>query len=171
MGKRKATGEAAVEKVPLSSLKRTRRGKHRALMQQVLKELIGLSTDSAVKVPLGVYSAKELRAAVVRVASSHNIQISSISRIRCLFGQNNQRTRSGEPRRSAVNLCLIEQGPPDGLLSPRAYPTRLPCPSSGWIRSSCLLEAKGLSDHWRMLFGTTRCGATRCRLKPTLPGW
>jgi hypothetical protein len=54
-------------------------------MQQVLKELIGLSTDSAVKVPLGVYSAKELRAAVVRVASSHNIQISSISNENSLF--------------------------------------------------------------------------------------
>lgn len=42
--------------------------------------------------------------------------------------------------------------------------------SSGWTPCSCLLEAKGLSDHWCMPSGTMRCGATRCQLKPTRPG-
>ena len=69
----------AVEKVPLSSLKRQRRSKHRDLMQQVLQELVELSSESALKVPLGNNSAKDLRSAVFRAASSQSIQISSTS--------------------------------------------------------------------------------------------
>jgi hypothetical protein len=68
-----------VEKVPLSSLRRRRRGKHFELMQQVLKELIELSGESALKIRLGHFSAKDLRSAVVRAASSQNIEISSTS--------------------------------------------------------------------------------------------
>jgi hypothetical protein len=69
----------AVEIVPLSTLKRQRRGKHRRLMEQVVKGLNGLSSKSALKVPLGRYSAKDLRSAVVRAASSQRIRIASAS--------------------------------------------------------------------------------------------
>jgi hypothetical protein len=48
-------------------------------MREVLKELTQLSVDSAVKVPLGDNSAKDLRSAVVRAATSQSIQISSTS--------------------------------------------------------------------------------------------
>lgn len=68
-----------MEKVPLLSLKRGRRGKHFDLMQQVLKELAELPGDSAVKVPLGDHSAKDLRSAVVRAATAEKIKISSTS--------------------------------------------------------------------------------------------
>jgi hypothetical protein len=68
-----------VESVLLSSLKRKRRSKHFELMQEVLKGLAALSSGSALKVPLGDNSAKDLRSAVVRAACSHNIQISSSS--------------------------------------------------------------------------------------------
>ena len=68
-----------VEKVPLSSLRSRRRGKHHELMQQVLKELTELSSDSALKVPLRDFSAKDIRSAVFRAAASQNIEISSTS--------------------------------------------------------------------------------------------
>jgi hypothetical protein len=68
-----------VEKVPLSSVKQRRHGKHHELMQQVLKELTDLSSDTALKVPLGDFSAKDLRSAVFRAATSQHLKISSIS--------------------------------------------------------------------------------------------
>jgi hypothetical protein len=68
-----------VESVPLASLKRWRRGKHFELMQQVLQGLADLSRESALKVPLGKNSAKDLRSAVARAASSQNIEITSVS--------------------------------------------------------------------------------------------
>jgi hypothetical protein len=68
-----------IERVQLSSLKPKRRGKHHCLMEQILKELTALSGDTALKVPLGDYSAKDLRSAVVRAAASRNLQISSTS--------------------------------------------------------------------------------------------
>jgi hypothetical protein len=68
-----------VESVPLSSLRRKRRSKHSELMQQVLKALERLSSESALKVPLGNHSAKDLRSAVMRAAVSENIPISSSS--------------------------------------------------------------------------------------------
>lgn len=68
-----------VERVPLSSLVRKRRGKHYDLMKQVLKELAELPNESALKVPLGNYSAKDLRSAVSRAASSQKIEIASTS--------------------------------------------------------------------------------------------
>jgi len=75
LGKGKVIGEEGVEKVPLCSLKRTRRGKHRVLIQLVLEELISLSPESAVNVSLGVYSAMELHPAVVRLFTADpNIQ-------------------------------------------------------------------------------------------------
>ncbi len=70
---------AAVESVPLSSLKRGRRGKHFQLMQQVLQGLAKLSRESALKVPLGKNRAKDLRSAVARAAGSQNIEIASLS--------------------------------------------------------------------------------------------
>jgi hypothetical protein len=79
---RKKSGKSQkpeIERVQLSSLKPRRRGKHHSLMEQILKELIGLSGDIAVKVPLGDYSAKDLRSAVFRAAASRNLQISSSS--------------------------------------------------------------------------------------------
>jgi hypothetical protein len=82
---RKQPGESleqeslGVEKVPLSSLRRKRRSKHHELMQQILTELIALPSESALKVPLGKASAKDLRSAVVRAASSKSIDISSTS--------------------------------------------------------------------------------------------
>jgi hypothetical protein len=48
-------------------------------MQQILKELIELSSDTALKVPLGDFSAKDLRSAVFRAAASQNVEISSTS--------------------------------------------------------------------------------------------
>jgi hypothetical protein len=77
--KDKESARPKIESVPFSSLKRKRRSKHSELMQQVLNELVGLSGESALKVPLGNTSAKDLRSAVVRAATSQNIQISSSS--------------------------------------------------------------------------------------------
>ena len=71
--------ELEVEKVPLSSLRSRRRGKHYELIRQVLKELIELSSDSALKVPLGDFTAKDIRSAVFRAAASQNVEISSTS--------------------------------------------------------------------------------------------
>lgn len=68
-----------VERVLLSTLKPRRRGKHFELMQQILKELADLPIESALKVPLGSISAKDLRSAVARAASSEKIAISSTS--------------------------------------------------------------------------------------------
>lgn len=68
-----------VERVPLSSLVRRRRGKHYELIKQVLKELGELPNESALKVPLGNHSAKDIRSAVSRGASSQKIKISSTS--------------------------------------------------------------------------------------------
>jgi hypothetical protein len=48
-------------------------------MKQVLKELAELPNESALKVPLGNYSAKDLRSAVTRAAGSQKIRISSTS--------------------------------------------------------------------------------------------
>ena len=68
-----------VEKVLLSSLVRKRHGKHHDLMKQVLKELADLPGESALKLPLGDFSAKDLRSAVSRAAASKRIEISSTS--------------------------------------------------------------------------------------------
>ena len=65
--------------MPLASLVRRRRGKHYDLMKQVLKELAELPNESALKVPLGSHSVKDLRSAVSRAASSQKIKISSTS--------------------------------------------------------------------------------------------
>jgi len=78
-GKSQSQEELEVEKVPLSSLRSRRRGKHYELIRQVLKELIELSSDSALKVPLGDFSAKDIRSAVFRAAASQNVEISSTS--------------------------------------------------------------------------------------------
>ena len=68
-----------VERVPLSSLVRKRHGKHYDLMKQVLKELADLPSEFALKLPLGDFSAKDLRSAVSRAAASKRIEISSTS--------------------------------------------------------------------------------------------
>ena len=78
-GKSQSQEELEVEKVPLSSLRSRRRGKHYELIRQVLKELIELSSDSALKVPLGDFTAKDIRSAVFRAAASQNVEISSTS--------------------------------------------------------------------------------------------
>lgn len=69
----------SIESIPLSSLKRKRRGKHFELMQQVLEGLAELPSEFALKVPLGDNSAKDLRSAVVRAAVSQNVLIASSS--------------------------------------------------------------------------------------------
>jgi hypothetical protein len=82
---RKETGRSIthegpkVERVPLSSLVCKRHGKHYDLMKQVLKELADLPSESALKLPLGDFSAKDLRSAVSRAAASKTIEISSTS--------------------------------------------------------------------------------------------
>jgi hypothetical protein len=78
-GKSQTQEEMEVEKVPLSSLRSRRRGKHHELVQQVLKELTELSSDSALKVPLRDFPAKDIRSAVFRAAASQNVEISSTS--------------------------------------------------------------------------------------------
>jgi urease accessory protein UreE len=75
----KAEQIARVQSVPLSDVQRSRHGKHFVLMQEVLAGLATLPTQSALKVPLGVYSAKDLRSAVIRAASSRQIEIESRS--------------------------------------------------------------------------------------------
>jgi hypothetical protein len=54
-------------------------------MERVLKELAELSNESALKIPLGKYSAKDLRSAVVRAATSQKITISTASDRDSLF--------------------------------------------------------------------------------------
>lgn len=71
--------EKRVDSVPLSGLQHTRRGKHFELMQEVLEGLAKLSGESALRVPLGTNSAKDLRSAVVRAAHSLSIRIASSS--------------------------------------------------------------------------------------------
>jgi hypothetical protein len=71
--------KTGVERVPLSSLRRGRKGKHFELMQQVVSELAELNEESALKVPLGSLSVKDLRSAVARAASAQKIKISSTS--------------------------------------------------------------------------------------------
>ena len=78
-GKSQSQEEPEIEKVPLSSLRLRRRGKHHELMQQVLKELTELPSDIALKVRLGDFSAKDIRSAVFRAAASRNVEISSTS--------------------------------------------------------------------------------------------
>ena len=78
-GKSQSQEQPEVEKVPLSSLRSRRRGKHHELVQQVLKELIELSNDTALKVLLGDFSAKDIRSAIFRAAASQNVEISSTS--------------------------------------------------------------------------------------------
>ena len=68
-----------LERVPLSALRPRRRGKHYDLMQRVVKELAELPRESALKVPLGNYSAKDIRSAVSRAAVSESINISTTS--------------------------------------------------------------------------------------------
>ncbi|HEX4066414.1 MAG TPA: hypothetical protein VHZ09_10365 [Acidobacteriaceae bacterium] len=48
-------------------------------MQRFLKELTGLSGDSALKVPLGNVPAKDMRSAVFRAATAQKMRISSTS--------------------------------------------------------------------------------------------
>jgi hypothetical protein len=48
-------------------------------MQRVVKELAELPRESALKVPLGNYSAKDIRSAVSRAAVSESINISTTS--------------------------------------------------------------------------------------------
>ena len=74
-----AQKEQGLDRSAPSSLTRKLRGKHHDLKKQVLKELVELSTESAPKVPLANYSAKDLRSAVSRAASSQKIKISSTS--------------------------------------------------------------------------------------------
>jgi hypothetical protein len=72
-------GGSRVETVQLSGLERTRRGKHFDLMQQVLKGLADLASESALKIPLGGKSAKDLRSAVIRAAAKQHMEIASSS--------------------------------------------------------------------------------------------
>lgn len=74
-----------MERIPLSALQRSRRGKHFDLMREVLEGLAALPSQSALKVPLGTYSAKDLRSAVIRAANSHHIEIASSSDEKSLY--------------------------------------------------------------------------------------
>jgi hypothetical protein len=78
-GKRQTREDPEVERVFLSGLRQRRHGKHHELMQRVLNELTDLSSDTALKVPLGDISAKDLRSAVFRAAASNCLKISSVS--------------------------------------------------------------------------------------------
>jgi hypothetical protein len=48
-------------------------------MQEVLAGLAALPSHSALKIPLGMYSAKDMRSAVIRAANSRQIEIASRS--------------------------------------------------------------------------------------------
>lgn len=70
------------EEVPLSELRRGRRGKHHDIVTSILKRLETVSLRSAVKIPLssgkGV-SLANLRAAVTRAATARGLQVETYS--------------------------------------------------------------------------------------------
>lgn len=70
--------DAAFDTVPLSGLRRGRRGKHHELMKRILKDLEKLPSNSAMRIPLrsmGDVTVANLRSAVNRAASSRDIGI------------------------------------------------------------------------------------------------
>jgi hypothetical protein len=70
------------EEVPLSELRRGRRGKHHEIIISILKRLEAVSPRSAVKIPLssakGV-SLANLRAAVTRAATARGLCVQTYS--------------------------------------------------------------------------------------------
>jgi hypothetical protein len=75
-----ANGREKYEQVPVSGLKKNRKGKHRGLVTRILENLKTLPPESAVKVPLssinGV-SVLNLRSAVSRASAKENIKVAT----------------------------------------------------------------------------------------------
>ena len=69
-------------RVPIESLKKSRKGKHHDLLKRIMEDLRRSAPGFAVKIPLAStsdVSVLNLRSAVVRAASKENITINSSS--------------------------------------------------------------------------------------------
>jgi len=69
-------------RVAIADLDRGRRGKHHDLVQGILSELKGASTDSALEIPLGDIGGiglANLRSAVHRAASTEGLPIETLA--------------------------------------------------------------------------------------------
>ena len=70
------------KRVPVSALKKRRRGKHHNLMGGILQELEGLPESSAIQIPIreiGGISLTNLRSAVHRATMSHGLRVETAS--------------------------------------------------------------------------------------------
>ena len=75
-----ANGRDDYERVPVSGLKKSRKGKHRDLVTRILENLRTLPPDRAVKIPLssiGGVSVLNLRSAVARATAKENIKVAT----------------------------------------------------------------------------------------------
>ena len=73
-------GRDKYERVPIEGLKKSRKGKHRALVTRILENLKTLPPESAVKIPLsaiGGVSILNLRSAVTRATAKESIKIAT----------------------------------------------------------------------------------------------
>ena len=73
-------GREKYERVPIEGLKKSRKGKHRALVTRILENLKSLPPESAVKIPLtsiGDVSVLNLRSAVSRATAKENIKVAT----------------------------------------------------------------------------------------------
>lgn len=73
---------AKYRQVKIAGINRGRRGKHHELVQGIVKELMGLPGGSALEIPVsdvGGIGLANLRSAVHRAASSHNIEIETVA--------------------------------------------------------------------------------------------
>jgi hypothetical protein len=70
------------QQVEIASLKTGRRGKHHALVQGIVKELVTLKSGSALRIPLnevGGIGLANLRSAVHRAAASGKLSIQTVA--------------------------------------------------------------------------------------------
>ena len=68
------------ERVPVSGLKKSRKGKHRTLVTRILENLRTLPSESAMKIPLstiGEVSVLNLRSAVARATAKEKIKVAT----------------------------------------------------------------------------------------------
>jgi hypothetical protein len=75
-----AKGLQNYERVPVSGLKKNRKGKHRSLVTRILENLKTLPPESAVRIPLssiGGVSVLNLRSAVSRATAKENIKVAT----------------------------------------------------------------------------------------------
>jgi|SRR5579862_8749259 len=85
---RRPAKRSKYERVPLAKLRQSRRGKHRGIVDVIVRELDELGDAEAMKIPLssvdGV-SLANLRSAVSRATKSHGVKIATFSDGHSLF--------------------------------------------------------------------------------------